>query len=220
MMIIDFNDQVNMQEKIFFNNKQEKENSFGNNIYYPIFRKDELERKQYRIGKFFEINCNENFMFKIKILLYTYTNHRILPIGSEDLYLKVSGNSSEMKKFHMYQNIHQSFIEKKIGNLNFDLTYKVDNFNYHQIVDERNISFKKLSVSKFIIKLLIKFINFILKEFQKFYKFEEEHKILYKIQERIQEENFNLNEKEKGEHDKKNINNYLSINDLEGKLII
>lgn len=146
-MLIDFNDQVNMQEKVYFVKSQESDPT--NNTYDPVFRKDELENKKYRIGKFFQINNNENFLFKISILLYTFTNHRILPIGSEEIYLRVCGTNSEMKKFHMYQNIHQRFVNKKVGNLNFDLTYKVDDFFYNQIVNERNVLFNQLSVRIF-----------------------------------------------------------------------
>jgi hypothetical protein len=147
-MIIDFHDQVNMQEKIFFDEKNKENENNNKNIYYPVFRKDELEKKQFRTGKFFEINSNENFIFKIKISLYTYTNHKLLPIGNEDIYLKISGNynQQEIKKFHMYQNIHQSYIGKKIGNLNFDLSYKVDEFNYQEIIEEREVLYKNLSV--------------------------------------------------------------------------
>ena len=148
-MIIDFNNQVNMQEKIFFTKSTDSDPS--NNTYFPILRKDEIENNKCRIGKFFEIDNNENFQFKISILLYTFTNHRILPIGSEDIYLRINGNMSEMKKFHMYQNIHQRFVNKKVGNLNFDLTYKVDDFYYNQILFEKNTLYNQLSV-KFIQK--------------------------------------------------------------------
>jgi hypothetical protein len=146
VMIIDFNDQVNMQEKIFFTKSNDSDPS--NNTYYPILRKDEIETNKYRIGKFFQINNNENLLFKISILLYTFTNHKILPIGSEDIYLKINGNLTETKKFHMYQNIHQRFVNKKVGNFNFDLTYKVDDFYYNQILFEKNILFDQLSVNK------------------------------------------------------------------------
>jgi len=142
-MLIDFNDQVSMQEKIFFTKSADSDNF----TYFPVLRKDELETKKYRIGKFFQINNNEHFLFKITILLYTFTNHKILPIGSEDIYFKVSGSNSEMKKFHMYQNIHQRFVNRKVGNLNFDFSYKVDDFYYNQIVNERNILFNQLSVT-------------------------------------------------------------------------
>lgn len=144
-MIIDFNDQVNMQEKLFFTKSTDSDPY--NNTYYPILRKDEFETKKYRIGKFFQINNNEHFTLKISILLYTFTNYKILPIGSEDIYLKLNGNLSEMKKFHMYQNIHQRFINKKVGNLNFDLSYKVDDFYYNQILFEKHILYDQLSVN-------------------------------------------------------------------------
>lgn len=144
-MIIDFNDQVNMQEKIFFIKSTDSDPS--NNTYFPILRKEEIKTKKYQIGKFFQINNNENFLFKISILLYTFTNHRILPVGSEDIYLRVNGNLLEMRKFHMYQNIHQRFVNKKVGNLNFDLTYKVDDFYYNQILFEKNILYNQLSVN-------------------------------------------------------------------------
>jgi len=150
VVLIDFNDQVNMQEKIHFTKNNDNDQS--NNTYYPVFRKNEMENKKYQIGKFFHIYNNENFLIKINISLYTYTNHRILPIGSEEIYLNVSGIFSEMKKFHMYQNIHQRFINKKVGNLNFDISYKVDDFYNNQITHESYKHFNHLSV-KFIKKL-------------------------------------------------------------------
>jgi len=99
-MIIDFNDQVNLQEKIYFTKSNEPDKV----LYFPLLRKEDIKSKKYKIGKFFHLNNIDNFLFKITISLYTFTNHRILPIGSEEIYLKVCGKNPKikMRKFYFY----------------------------------------------------------------------------------------------------------------------
>lgn len=147
-MIIDFNNQINLQEKIYLTKSQESDNLYI--TYFPILKKDDIQDKKYRILKFFNLNNSENFLFKISIQIYTYTNLKLLPIGSEDIYIKV-GSNNEIKKYHLYQNIHQRFINKKVGNLNFDISYKIEELYYNQIINETTEKLKQLSVYFFLI---------------------------------------------------------------------
>ena len=141
-MIINFNDEINLQQKIFFDKSIDND---YNNSYHPYLTKKDISDKKYKISESFLLNNFENLLLKITIEIFTFSNKILLPIGVEEIYLKIASNC-EMKKFHMYQNIHQKYLKKKIGNLNFDLSFKVEEFNYSDKNTKKLFFIKQLSV--------------------------------------------------------------------------
>ena len=151
VLVLEINDSMLSQEKIFFAKADE-------NIYHPIIKKEDLQYQddnrinRYRIIKPVEI-CDENFPIKISLNFYSFTNQKLLSIGSEDLFFKINPENN-LKKFYMYQNIHMKYVSKKIGNLSFNYCYKLDEVYYHNLLFEMKNNLKCFAVySEFFIFL-------------------------------------------------------------------
>jgi hypothetical protein len=151
VLVLKINDSILSQEKIFFVKADE-------NIYHPIIKKEDFQYQddnrinRYRIIKPVEI-CDENFPIKISFNFYSFTNQKLLSIGSEDLFFKINPENN-LKKFYMYQNIHMKYVSKKIGNLSFNYCYKLDEVYYHNLLFEIKNNLKCFTVcSKFFIFL-------------------------------------------------------------------
>jgi len=130
VLVLEINDSILSQEKIFFGKADE-------NIYYPILKKEDLQYQdenrinRYRIIKPIQIN-DENDPIKISFNFYSFTNQKLLSIGSEDLFFRINLENI-MQKFYMYQNIHMKYVSKKIGNLSFNYCYKLDEIYSHNL---------------------------------------------------------------------------------------
>jgi hypothetical protein len=146
VMVIELNDCVLSQEKIFFFRTND-DNS--NNIYYPFLKKEDLKCHKYRIIKPIEMN-DEEFPIKISISFFTYTNAKMLPIGNEDIFLTLK-KEREMQKFNFYHNMHLKYVNKKVGNTFFNLAYKIDEIYPNQLLEEINKNLETLSVNFLII---------------------------------------------------------------------
>lgn len=144
VMLIELNDCVLSQEKIFFYRTNDDN---ANNIYYPFLKKEDLKYHKYRIIKPIEMN-DEEFPIKISISLFTYTNYKMLPIGSEEIFLTLK-KEREMQKFNFYHNIHLKYVNKKVGNSFFNLAYKIDEIYPNQLLDEISTNLETLSVNSF-----------------------------------------------------------------------
>lgn len=143
VLVLEINDSILSQEKIFFVKADE-------NIYYPILRKEDLQYQddnrinRYRIIKPFKIN-DENFPIKISFNFYSFTNQKLLSIGSEDLFFGITAENN-LQKFYMYQNIHMKYVSKKIGNLGFNYCYKLDEVYSHNLGLEIKNNLKSFTV--------------------------------------------------------------------------
>lgn len=144
VMILEINDSVLSQEKIFFIKADE-------NIYQPILKKDDLQFQDHnrinriRIIKPVEIH-DENYPIKISFNFYTFTNQKLLSIGSEDLFFTINPEYN-MQKFYLYQNIHFKYVSKKIGNLSFNYCYKSDEIYPQDLLLEMKKNMKSFSVN-------------------------------------------------------------------------
>lgn len=156
VMILEINDCILSQEKIFFFHSDD----MTNNIYYPYIKKEDMKFNRYRIIKPIEIN-DEEFPIKISISFYSFTNFKLLLIGSEEIFLTLR-KERELQKFNFYHNIHIKYTNKKIGNLCFNLAYKIDELYPHQLLDEIGCSLNCLTVILFhiLIKLNTKYTLF------------------------------------------------------------
>ncbi len=146
VMVIELNDCILSQEKIFFYRTNEDN---ANNIYYPFLKKEDLKYNKYRIIKPIEMN-DEEFPIKISINFFTYTNYKMLPIGSEEIFLKLK-KEREMQKFNFYHNMHLKYVNKKVGNTFFNLAYKIDEIYPNQLLDDISNNLETLSVIFLII---------------------------------------------------------------------
>lgn len=144
VLVLEINDSILSQEKIFFVKADE-------NIYQPILKKEDLQYQddnrinRYRIIKPIEIN-DENYPIKISFNFYSFTNQKLLSIGSEDLFFKINPENN-LQKFYMYQNIHIKYVSKKIGNLSFNYCYKLDEIYSHNLVTEKQNNLKCFTVN-------------------------------------------------------------------------
>lgn len=154
VMVIELNDCVLSQEKIFFYRTND-DNS--NNIYYPFLKKEDLKYHKYRIIKPIEMN-DEEFPIKISISFFTYTNYKMLPIGSEEIFLTLK-KEREMQKFNFYHNMHLKYVNKKVGNTFFNLAYKIEEIYPNQLIEEINNNLEILSVIFLMNNILINLFN-------------------------------------------------------------
>lgn len=141
VMIIELNDCVLSQEKIFFYRTNDDNT---NNIYYPFLKKEDVKYNKYRIIKPIEMN-DEEFPIKLSINFFTNTNGKMLPIGNEDIFLTLK-KEREMQKFNFYHNMHLKYVNKKVGNTFFNLAYKIDEIYPNQLIDQINNNLDTLSV--------------------------------------------------------------------------
>jgi hypothetical protein len=119
VMVIEVNDSKLTQEKIYFTRSKEDVNR-----YNPMKKKIDLNINNYRILQAFEVSeADKEFPFKISINFYTYTNHKMINICNDEIFVKVS-KEGEFQKYKMYQNIYMKHYNKKVGNLIFNFAYK------------------------------------------------------------------------------------------------
>lgn len=144
VMILEINDCALSQEKIFFFSSDDA----SNNVYYPYLKKEDLKINKYRIIKPIEMN-DEEFPIKIYISFYTFTNFKLLLIGSDEIFLTLR-RERELQKFNFYHNIHIKYTNKKIGNLLFNLAFMIEEIFPHQLLDEINNSLEYLTVIKLV----------------------------------------------------------------------
>lgn len=143
VLVLEINDSILSQEKIFFVKADE-------NIYHPILKKEDLQYQddnrinRYRIIKPVEIN-DENFPIKISFNFYSFTNQKLLSIGSDELFFKINLENN-LHKFYMYQNIHMKYVSKKIGNLSFNYSYKLDEIYSHNLNTDLKSNLKCFTV--------------------------------------------------------------------------
>lgn len=148
VMIMEINDCVLSQEKIFFTKFDEK-------TYIPILKKEDLQYQddkkinRYRVMKSLEIN-DENYPIKITFNFYSFTNMRLLSLGSEDFFFTLN-NDNKLNKFHLYQNIYLKYVSKKIGNLGFNYSYKTEEIYAKDLLIEMKNSLKTFIVRLFFI---------------------------------------------------------------------
>jgi hypothetical protein len=121
--IIEVNDSKLTGEKIYFTRSNEDVNK-----YFPMKKKSDIKSdpklESYRILQAFDTTqMDENDPFKISVTFYTYTNHKLIAICSDEIYLTLN-HDGEMQKYKMYQNIFMKHYNKKIGNLYFNYAYK------------------------------------------------------------------------------------------------
>jgi hypothetical protein len=121
IMVLEINDNKLTQEKVYFTRSDE----FTKHI--PMKARRDINKPVYRIVKPLEYFGDEN-PFKIAISFYTYTNHKLLTICVDEIYLKYS-KGKELTKYTMYQNVYMKHYNKKIGNNFFNFAFKVDEIN-------------------------------------------------------------------------------------------
>jgi hypothetical protein len=121
IMVVEINDNKLTQEKIYFTRSEE----FTKHI--PMRTKRDINKPIYRLIKPLEFFSEEN-PFKISISFYTYTNHKLLTICVDEIFLKYS-KKKEMIKYTMYQNVYMKHYNKKIGNNFFNFAFKVEEIN-------------------------------------------------------------------------------------------
>lgn len=140
---IEINDCTPSQEKIFF--YKEKDSSSNANLYHPYLKKEDIPSNKYRIIKPIEIN-DEDFPIKININIYTFSNYKLLQIGNEEIFMTLR-KEKEMQKYKFYQNIHSKFVNKKVGNLIFNLAYNIEEIYPNKLMNSVAKNFEVLSVS-------------------------------------------------------------------------
>ena len=145
VMIMEINDCPMSQEKIFFTKFDEK-------TYIPILKKEDLQYQddkkinRYRVIKSLEINDDyENYPIKISFNFYSFTNMRLLSLGSEDFFFTLD-NDNKLNKFHLYQNIYLKYVSKKIGNLGFNYSFKTEEIYKKDLLMEMKNSLKVFTV--------------------------------------------------------------------------
>jgi len=151
VMVIEFNDCVVSQEKIFFYCSND-DNS--NLIYLPFLNKEDLKFNRYRIIKPIEMN-DEEFPIKISINFYTFINYKMLTIGNEEIFLTLK-KDNEMQKFNFYYNVHLKFVNKKVGNTLFNIAYKIDEIYQNQLFEKIDKNLTILSVKNIFLFISIK----------------------------------------------------------------
>jgi hypothetical protein len=125
IMILEINDNKLTQEKVYFTRSDE----FTKHM--PMKAKRDINKSVYRIIKPLEF-LTEETPFKIAIRFFTYTNHKLLTICVDEIYLKYS-KSKELTKYTMYQNVYMKHYNKKIGNNFFNFAFKVEEINSNDL---------------------------------------------------------------------------------------
>jgi hypothetical protein len=116
IMILEINDSKLSQEKVYYY----RSDDFTN--YTPMKTKKDANLNAYRCIIPFEFTETEK-PFKIAISFYTYTNHKLLTVCNEEVFIKYN-KDFEMQKYTLYQNVYLKHYNKKIGNSFFNFAYK------------------------------------------------------------------------------------------------
>jgi hypothetical protein len=121
IMILEINDNRFTQEKVFF----ARSDDFTKHI--PLKNKKDINKPVYRIIKPLEF-VNDEVPYKISLSFYTYTNHKLLMVCVDEIYIKYN-KDKEMVKYSMYQNVYMKHYNKKIGNVFYSFAFKVEENN-------------------------------------------------------------------------------------------
>lgn len=146
IMVIEINDSKVTQEKIPLIKSKKKE-KIKEVRYYPELKKQDLNSKVYRIIQAFDVNqSNRNsFPFKINISFYTFTNHKMLMICSDEIFLRAT-RDGEMQKYTMLRNTYAKHYHKKLGNVLFNFAYKSDDLSPSELDYEKQKMMKNFFV--------------------------------------------------------------------------
>lgn len=118
IMIIEINDDKQTQEKIIFTRSEDA------GKYIPMKKKCDIKNSFYRVVQTVELFDRE-YPTKINISFYTFTNHKLLSICREEIFVKTT-KEGEMQKYKLYQNVYMKHYNKKIGNIIFNFAYKTE----------------------------------------------------------------------------------------------
>jgi hypothetical protein len=140
VMVIEINDSKLTQEKIFFTRSKEDANK-----YNPLKKKIDMGVNNYRILQAFEVSeADRDFPFKISFNFYTYTNHKMISICNDEIFVKMT-KEGEMQKYKMYQNIYMKHYHKKVGNLIFNFAFKLNELYPMDLEEEKSKYLRKFS---------------------------------------------------------------------------
>lgn len=136
IMTIEMNDSKVTQEKVVFTRSKDDVS-----MYLPMKKKNEINGTSYKILQAFEAsefnNREISFPFKISINFHTYTNHKLLTVCNDEIFIRVS-REGEMQKFKFYQNMYMKHYNKKVGNLMFNFAYKSREIYPIDLEEEKN----------------------------------------------------------------------------------
>lgn len=118
IMVLEINDNKNTQEKIHYI----RSDDFTN--YIPMKNRRDINKNAFRVVIPMELP-EKNSPFKISLSFYTYTNHKLLSICNEEVFVKYS-KENEMHKYTLYQNVYMKHYHKKIGNNFFNFAFKAE----------------------------------------------------------------------------------------------
>jgi hypothetical protein len=130
MMIVEINDNKLTQEKILFIRTDDASK------YIPMKKKQDINSPYYRMIVPIDFQ-DKDAPFKINFSFYTYTNHKLLNICNDEIFIKIT-KEGEMKKYKLYQNVYMKHYNRKIGNIIYSFAYKTDEL-YGIDVDEHKI---------------------------------------------------------------------------------
>jgi hypothetical protein len=140
ILIAQINDDPRTIEKIPLLKGEEKSK------FVPMLKKDDLQKKCYRMVKFVmneDINQLNSKPIKLSIEVSIYSNNKILTICNEEFFFS-SHSDTEMHKYILYSNCFMKFNNKKMGNLNIAFMFKSDRLNLTSEAEEKNLEAKYL----------------------------------------------------------------------------
>ena len=146
IMIIEINDSKLTQEKITFIRSKEDKKDMKN--YFPLRKKEDNKANCYRFIQAFEVSENDLEMpFKINISFFTFTNHKLISICNDEIYLKLN-KEGEVVKYKLHRNMHMKHSNDKMGSYFFNFCYKFEELYPMDLENEKMKILYKLNVRK------------------------------------------------------------------------
>jgi hypothetical protein len=138
ILIAQLNDDVTTSERIPLIKSEEKYK------WKPMLKKDEKDKKSYKTIKFlFDDNTGalHRKPLKLSVEVAIYAMNKISTVSYEEFFFN-SNSETEMHKYILYPNTYMKYNNKKMGNLNFTLMFKLDRLNISSKEDEISLSEK------------------------------------------------------------------------------
>jgi hypothetical protein len=156
ILVIEINDNKLTQEKIIFVKEEDDYNAINLkkldgekkvHIYTPMKKKDDLNNNCYRMLSVVDYQ-DSSIPLKFTVGLCTYTNTKILPVGSSEFFVNIK-DSQENIKHNIYSNLNMKHYHKKIGNLVFSYAFQTEEIHPLHIsaIADKNIKIEEFSVN-------------------------------------------------------------------------
>jgi hypothetical protein len=139
---VQLNDDITTTERISLVKSEEKSK------YKPMLKKEDSDKKSYRIVKFIsdeQIDSLHKKPIKLSIDISVFCNGKNCVISYEEFYFS-SHSDTEMHRYILYPNTYMPYNNKKMGNLNFTFIFKQERLTLSKDTDMKALSSKYMHI--------------------------------------------------------------------------